>query len=151
MRGRTGPDGVGMARPSACGRTAAPNFRGLHREACFSLEQVLWLLNRAGACRLPKEDGACHSEAITYRTGDASLAQASFAVSTIRVPKRREVDVVASAVFAWCAERRIGLRTQAGVSAASAAISLFESGYRTQDALFHALHGLSGNDLAHFG
>lgn len=79
------------------------------------------------------------------------LAQASFPVSTIRIPERAEVDVVTSAVFAWCAERRIGLRTQAGVSAASAAIALFESGYRTQDALFHALHGLSGTDMAQYG
>ncbi|PYE42053.1 hypothetical protein C8J38_10830 [Rhizobium sp. PP-WC-2G-219] len=63
----------------------------------------------------------------------------------------REVDIVTSAVFAWCAERRIGLRTQAGVSAASAAIELFERGYRTPDALFHALHGLSGTEMAHYG
>ncbi|WP_343289839.1 hypothetical protein [Ferranicluibacter rubi] len=43
------------------------------------------------------------------------------------------------------------MRTQAGVSAASAAIELFERGYRTPDALFHALHGLSGTEMAHYG
>lgn len=68
-----------------------------------------------------------------------------------RDPERGDVDIVTSAVFSWCAERRISLRTQAGVHAASAAIELFERGYRTPDALFHALHGLGGSEMAHDG
>jgi hypothetical protein len=41
--------------------------------------------------------------------------------------------------MSWCAERSIRLRSQEGVSAASAVINLFFEGYRTQDELLGAL------------
>lgn len=51
-----------------------------------------------------------------------------------------EIDVLNGAVFSWCAERRISLRSQEGVSAASAAIDLYLAGYETQEALLAALN-----------
>lgn len=51
-----------------------------------------------------------------------------------------DVDVLASALYAWCAERSIKLQSQEGLFAANVAISLYEAGYQTQDRLLGALH-----------
>lgn len=51
-----------------------------------------------------------------------------------------DVDILASALYAWCAERSIRLQSQEGLSAANVAISLYEAGYQTQDQLLGALH-----------
>ena len=51
-----------------------------------------------------------------------------------------EIDILASALYAWCAERCIKLDSQAGLSAASKAIDLYHAGYHTQDVLLSALH-----------
>ncbi|KQV84525.1 hypothetical protein [Rhizobium sp. Root1220] len=51
-----------------------------------------------------------------------------------------DVDVLAGALYAWCAERNIKLRSQQGLSVASIAIDLFEAGHQTQDDLLGALH-----------
>ncbi|MBO9132245.1 hypothetical protein J5289_13575 [Rhizobium sp. B230/85] len=51
-----------------------------------------------------------------------------------------EVDVLAGALYAWCAEREIKLSSQAGLAAANRAIDLFHAGHRTQEDLLSALH-----------
>ncbi|MEK1875919.1 MAG: hypothetical protein AAAC50_26400 [Rhizobium altiplani] len=51
-----------------------------------------------------------------------------------------DVDVLAGALYSWCAERNIKLRSQQGLSIASIAIDLYHAGHRTQDDLLIALH-----------
>ncbi len=51
-----------------------------------------------------------------------------------------DIDVLAGALFAWCAERSIRLQSQEGLSAANLAIDLYNAGYHTQDRLLGALH-----------
>lgn len=51
-----------------------------------------------------------------------------------------DIDVLASALFAWCAERSVKLQSQEGLSAANVAINLYNAGYQTQDRLLDALH-----------
>jgi hypothetical protein len=51
-----------------------------------------------------------------------------------------EVDVLAGALYAWCAERNIKLASQAGLAAANKAIDLYHAGHVTQDQLLGALH-----------
>ncbi len=51
-----------------------------------------------------------------------------------------DIDVLAGALFAWCAERSITLQSQEGLSAANLAIDLYNAGYQTQDRLLGALH-----------
>ncbi len=51
-----------------------------------------------------------------------------------------DVDVLAGAVYAWCAERNIKLRSQQGLSVANMAIDLYHAGHQTQDDLLVALH-----------
>ncbi|MGV1789156.1 hypothetical protein GR212_17165 [Rhizobium lusitanum] len=51
-----------------------------------------------------------------------------------------DIDVLAGALFAWCAERSIRLHSQEGLSAANVAIDLYDAGYQTQDQLLGALH-----------
>ncbi|CAN7557613.1 MULTISPECIES: hypothetical protein [Rhizobium] len=51
-----------------------------------------------------------------------------------------DVDVLAGALYAWCAERNIKLRSQQGLSIASIAIDLYHAGHQTQDDLLVALH-----------
>lgn len=51
-----------------------------------------------------------------------------------------DVDILAGALYAWCAERSIKLQSQEGLSAANIAISLYDAGYQTQDQLLGALH-----------
>ncbi|NKJ04131.1 hypothetical protein [Rhizobium sp. SG741] len=51
-----------------------------------------------------------------------------------------DIDVLANALFAWCAERNIKLQSQEGLSAANVAINLYDAGYQTQDRLLGALH-----------
>jgi hypothetical protein len=51
-----------------------------------------------------------------------------------------DVDILAGALYAWCAERSIKLQSQEGLSAANVAISLYDAGYQTQDQLLGALH-----------
>ncbi|OJY74718.1 MULTISPECIES: hypothetical protein [unclassified Rhizobium] len=51
-----------------------------------------------------------------------------------------DIDVLAGALFAWCAERSIKLQSQEGLSAANVAIDLYNAGYQTQDRLLGALH-----------
>jgi hypothetical protein len=51
-----------------------------------------------------------------------------------------DIDVLAAALFAWCAERSIKLQSQEGLSAANVAIDLYNAGYQTQDRLLSALH-----------
>ncbi|MBW9065376.1 hypothetical protein JNB71_18900 [Rhizobium herbae] len=50
-----------------------------------------------------------------------------------------DVEALSGALFSWCAERSIRLRSQEGVSAAGAVIELFFAGYTTQDELLGAL------------
>ena len=52
-----------------------------------------------------------------------------------------DVDVLAGALYAWCAERSIRLHSQEGLSVASKAIDLYNAGHQTQDQLLGALHG----------
>ncbi|MHC2482087.1 hypothetical protein [Rhizobium leguminosarum] len=51
-----------------------------------------------------------------------------------------DVDVLAGAIYAWCAERNIKLRSQQGLSIANIAIDLYHAGHQTQDDLLMALH-----------
>jgi hypothetical protein len=51
-----------------------------------------------------------------------------------------EVDVLAGALYTWCAERNIKLESQDGLFVASRAIDLYHAGHRTQDQLLGALH-----------
>jgi hypothetical protein len=51
-----------------------------------------------------------------------------------------EVDTVAGALYAWCAEQDIKLSSQAGLAVASQAIDLYHAGYHTQEELLGALH-----------
>jgi len=51
-----------------------------------------------------------------------------------------DVDVLAGALYTWCAERNIQLRSQQGLSIASLAIDLYHAGHHTQDELLTALH-----------
>jgi hypothetical protein len=51
-----------------------------------------------------------------------------------------DIDVLAGALYAWCAERSIKLHSQEGLSAASVAIDLYHAGHQTQDQLLGALH-----------
>lgn len=56
-----------------------------------------------------------------------------------------EIDVLAGALYAWCAERSIKMESQAGLTAASKAIDLYHAGHHTQDQLLGAMHEI----LAH--
>ncbi|MBB3315430.1 MULTISPECIES: hypothetical protein [unclassified Rhizobium] len=51
-----------------------------------------------------------------------------------------DVDVLAGALYAWCAEHNIKLRSQQGLAIASIAIDLYHAGHQTQDDLLVALH-----------
>jgi hypothetical protein len=51
-----------------------------------------------------------------------------------------DVDVLAGALYAWCAERSVRLHSQEGLFAASIAIDLYNAGHQTQDQLLGALH-----------
>lgn len=51
-----------------------------------------------------------------------------------------DVDVLAGALYAWCAERSVKLHSQEGLFAANVAINLFDAGHQTQDQLLGALH-----------
>ncbi|OJF94113.1 hypothetical protein [Pararhizobium antarcticum] len=62
-------------------------------------------------------------------------------------PRFDDVDALAGALFSWCAERSIRLRSQEGVSAAGAVIDLFLMGHQTQDDLLAALNRRDGGDL----
>lgn len=53
-----------------------------------------------------------------------------------------DVDVLAGALYAWCAERSIKLESQAGLAAASKAIDLYHAGHHTQDKLLGAMHDI---------
>lgn len=53
---------------------------------------------------------------------------------------RDDIDVLAGALYSWCAERNIKLRSQQGLSIASIAIDLYHAGHDTQDRLLVALH-----------
>ena len=58
-----------------------------------------------------------------------------------------DVEALSGALFTWCAERSIGLRSQAGVSAAGVVIDLFFAGYRTQDEILGALSDRDGREV----
>ena len=51
-----------------------------------------------------------------------------------------DIDVLASALYAWCAERSVKLHSQQGLSVANIAINLYDAGHQTQDKLLGALH-----------
>ena len=51
-----------------------------------------------------------------------------------------DVDVLAGALYTWCAERNIKLLSQQGLSIANIAIDLYHAGHQTQDQLLVALH-----------
>lgn len=59
-----------------------------------------------------------------------------------------DVDVLSGALFSWCAERSIRLRSHEGVRAAGAIIDLFLAGYQTQDSLLGALSDRDCGDAA---
>ena len=50
-----------------------------------------------------------------------------------------DVEVLAGALYCWCAERSIKMKSQEGLSVANLAIDLYMAGHRTQDQLFWAL------------
>ena len=50
-----------------------------------------------------------------------------------------EVDVLAGALYTWCAERNIKVKSQAGLSVASKAIDLYHAGHHTESQLLGAL------------
>ena len=58
-----------------------------------------------------------------------------------------DVDALSGALFSWCAERGVRLRSQEGVSAAGAVIDLFFAGYRTQDEILGALNDRSSREV----
>jgi hypothetical protein len=58
-----------------------------------------------------------------------------------------DVEALSGALFSWCAERGVRLRSQEGVSAAGVVIDLFFAGYRTQDALLGALSERDGREV----
>lgn len=64
------------------------------------------------------------------------------------VTSRDDVEVLSGALFTWCAERSIRLRSQEGLSVAGAAIDLLLAGYRTQDALLGALADRDSREIA---
>jgi hypothetical protein len=51
-----------------------------------------------------------------------------------------DIDALAGALYSWCAERNIKLRSQQGLTIASIAIDLFHAGHQTQDELLAALY-----------
>lgn len=51
-----------------------------------------------------------------------------------------EIDILAGALYSWCAEHNIRMHSQAGLAAASKAIDLYHAGYHTRDGLLGALH-----------
>lgn len=51
-----------------------------------------------------------------------------------------DVDVLAGALYSWCAERNIKLSSQAGLTAASKAIDLYHAGHDSQERLLRALY-----------
>ncbi len=62
------------------------------------------------------------------------------AAATILSLQSDDVDVLAGALYSWCAERNIKLRSQQGLSIANIAIDLYHAGHQTQDDLLVALH-----------
>ncbi|MDO9415053.1 hypothetical protein [Pararhizobium sp.] len=50
-----------------------------------------------------------------------------------------DIDALSGALFSWCAERSIRLRSQEALDAASTAIDLYLAGHQTQDQLLGAL------------
>ncbi|MEK1929554.1 MAG: hypothetical protein AAAC47_07145 [Pararhizobium sp.] len=58
-----------------------------------------------------------------------------------------DVEALSGALFSWCAERSIHLRSQEGVSAAGAVIDLFFAGYTTQDEILGALSDRHGREV----
>ncbi|CAN7368315.1 hypothetical protein [Pararhizobium sp. LjRoot238] len=58
-----------------------------------------------------------------------------------------DVEALSGALFSWCAERSIRLRSQEGVSAAGAVIDLFFAGYTTQDEILGALSDWHGREV----
>ncbi|WP_275784568.1 hypothetical protein [Pararhizobium gei] len=58
-----------------------------------------------------------------------------------------EVEALSGALFSWCAERSIRLRSQEGVSAASVVIDLFLAGYTTQDEILGALSSRDATEI----
>lgn len=63
----------------------------------------------------------------------------SMMVNALSLPE--DVDVLAGALYAWCAERCIKIKSQEGLAAANLAIDLYLAGYQTQDRLLDALYG----------
>ncbi|HTO32036.1 MAG TPA: hypothetical protein VL202_12780 [Pararhizobium sp.] len=59
-----------------------------------------------------------------------------------------DVEALSGALFSWCAERSIRLRSQEGISAAGAVIDLFFAGYKTQDELLGALNDRNCREMA---
>lgn len=80
------------------------------------------------------------SQSITSQSM-TSHANTSFAISD-------DVDALSGALFSFCAERSIRLRSQEGISAAGAVIDLFFAGYTTQDELLGALSDRHGREVA---
>ncbi|KQV39156.1 MULTISPECIES: hypothetical protein [unclassified Rhizobium] len=58
-----------------------------------------------------------------------------------------DMDALSGALFSWCAERSIRLRSHEGVKAAGAIIDLFLAGYETQDELLGALSDRDCTDI----
>ena len=50
-----------------------------------------------------------------------------------------EIDILTCVIVSWCAERRIKMKSQAGLSAANLAIDLYFAGHRTELQLLQAL------------
>nr|WP_206113480.1 hypothetical protein [Rhizobium laguerreae] len=50
-----------------------------------------------------------------------------------------DLDVLRSALDAWCAERRIDIKSVDAQFAASAALDLYQAGYDSREKLLHAL------------
>lgn len=58
----------------------------------------------------------------------------------LMINQPEDTDVLAGALYSWCAERSIRMNSQEGLAAANMAIDLYLAGHRTQDRLLDALH-----------
>ena len=55
-----------------------------------------------------------------------------------------DLDVLRGALDAWCAEKRLDIKSVEARFAASAALDLYQSGYDDHDKLLSALRGRKG-------
>jgi hypothetical protein len=66
----------------------------------------------------------------------------SFLINSAFYPE--DLDVLRNALDAWCAERRVDIRSVEAQSAASAALDLYQAGHNSQERLLTALKERKG-------